>query len=90
MPKITKIPFIIECDNKAMARNMEKPPSDRLRVVGRHLPGIRCETCSDEKYVYKTVFFGGTREYTDDEGWQPVTRRRMRWRGSQEAESSWT
>jgi hypothetical protein len=85
------IPFIIECNKKAMARNMEKPPRDRLRVVGLHAPGIKCDTCSDEKYVYKTVFFGGTREYTDDnDGWQPVTRGRRRWRGSQEPESSWS
>lgn len=40
----------------------------------RCLPGID----PDAPYIYKTVFFGAERDYTENEGWTKVTRGRRR------------
>jgi hypothetical protein len=77
---------IRSCDTAAMLKNLEKPPAGRGRVLTHHAPGIQCDACQKEPYVYKTVFFGGTREYVDeDDGWTFVTKKRQkRWLGSED------
>jgi hypothetical protein len=71
-----------------MTKNLEKPPADRGRVRTHHSSGIVCDACQKEPYVYKTVFFGGTREYVDEnDGWTFVTNKRRRgWMGRTEVE----
>jgi hypothetical protein len=71
-----------------MTKNLAKAPADRARVLTHHSSGITCDACETTSYVYKTVFFGGTREYEDEnDGWTFVTnKRRKRWLGSGEDE----
>jgi hypothetical protein len=71
-----------------MTKNLTKHHADRATVRVHHAPGIQCDFCEKEPYVYKTVFFGGTREYVDEnDGWTYVTNKRKRgWKGRTEVE----
>lgn len=71
---ITK-PIIMNCETSG--RDLSK-----YNVKTAHAPGIVCDRCETEPYVYKTVFFGATRTYEDDEGWQPASSQRRRKRES--------
>lgn len=83
---------IMSCDAAAVKRHMETPEKERRTVIWTaHAPGIECDRCQKEPYVYKTVFFGATRTYEDDEGWQPASsqrrqraRRKSHWQGHEE------
>ena len=75
--------FIRSCDSAAMTNNLTRPSAHRATVRVHHAPGIHCDFCQTEPYVYMTVFFGGTREYVDEnDGWTYVTNKRQkRWKG---------
>ena len=83
---------IMSCDSAAMKRHMETPETERKTVIWvAHAPGIECDRCQKEPYSYKTVFFGATRTYEEDEGWQPASsqrrqRRRRGWQGHGEGQ----
>jgi len=83
--------IIMHCNAAAVKRHMETPENERKTVIWTaHAPGIECDHCEKEHYVYKTVFFGATRTYEDDEGWQPASsqrrqraRRKSQWQGQE-------
>jgi hypothetical protein len=81
---ITKPTIIMSCNSAAVKRHMETPEKDRRTVIKTpHSSGIECHRCEKEHYVYQPVFFGATRIFEDDEGWQPARRQRRRrgWQG---------
>lgn len=75
-----------------MKRRLETPGNAHKTVIKiAHAPGIECDRCQKEPYSYKTVFFGATRTYEEDEGWQPAssqrrqrTGRKSRWQGHED------
>jgi len=73
-----------------MTKNLEKAPADRATVRTHHSSGITCDACKTSPYVYKAVFFGGDREYVDEnDGWTYVTNKRQKgWKGRTEFNES--
>jgi hypothetical protein len=86
---------IMSCNSAAVNRRAENSDIERRTVIKiAHAPGIECDRCQKEPYVYKTVFFGATRTYEEDEGWQPASsqrrqraRRKSHWQGHEDEES---
>jgi hypothetical protein len=77
---------IMSCDSAAMKRHQG---DSKYVVKTAHAPGIVCDRCQKEPYVYTAVFFGATRTYEEDEGWQPASSQRRRkrgWKGADESE----
>jgi hypothetical protein len=81
MSKLTKEQQVLR-----LARNLEHSSNIvGLKVINNEHPKCAPGITPNRPFDYQTVFFGATREYGPDEGWQPVIngrrKKRVGWKG---------